>query len=678
MAVTVDAKCAADTEINSVVGTTGITSTNLTVGATATALLACLIFDGSANLTTFAMHWDSTGGNVAMTQIGTTTYVSTVGQIVLFGLVNPTAGAKTLKATWVGTGVGYMASMSFIGTDTSSVATAFTNFNSATPTGATGTFNITGASGNYAFACNGNDDQTYTTFINATSSTLLFSDINNNYAGAAYAPEVGTTTTFSWAQAGSEQNVVAGCTVAVPAGGPINDNVSVTGVSATGFAAPLSLNTYANRISFSTPTTGTGTVTLGTAVSLYQLPSLISGITVGYTIVDQNRWEVGTGTYTASSPATVSRTTIESSCFGAGIPINLSGSAIMSLVVTAAMFTATAPFASPAFTGIPTAPTPSATTNSTRIATTAFVAPSYNDVGSNKLHNALFNIAQRTGPFTTSGYTLDRWAASLATDTVSITQATLADADRAAIGDEEAQFALQNVFTGNSGSAYNAIYQRIENVRRLSNKAVTVSLWAKALTTCYLGVSVDQNLGAGGSPANIFGNGVAILLSTTWTRYSTTFSFGSLSGLTVGTGGDTSSQLNFWFSAGANNAARAGGIPVQSNTIQLWGVQLEISSFASPLEKLDPRYDLYNCQRFFQYHTAVLISGYSGGNLNTDFAYPVTMRAVPTVALDTTSFSNASGLLDTPELSHIRFQITLTTVPLAGFSQTNVGLSADL
>ena len=52
MAVTVDAKCAADTEINSVVGTTGFTSTNLTVGEAATALFACLVFDGSANLTT--------------------------------------------------------------------------------------------------------------------------------------------------------------------------------------------------------------------------------------------------------------------------------------------------------------------------------------------------------------------------------------------------------------------------------------------------------------------------------------------------------------------------------------------------------------------------------------------------------------------------------------------------
>ena len=155
MALTVDAKAAALTEISAVNGTTGKTSTNLTVTASATGLLASLCFDGSANLGSIAMHWDATSTNVAMTQIGTTTYVAGVGQIALFGLVSPVSGAKTLKATWTGTGTGYMASMSFAGSVSSSVAAAFTNFNSATPTGSTGTFNITGASGNYAFAVKG-------------------------------------------------------------------------------------------------------------------------------------------------------------------------------------------------------------------------------------------------------------------------------------------------------------------------------------------------------------------------------------------------------------------------------------------------------------------------------------------------------------------------------------------
>jgi hypothetical protein len=268
MAVTVDAKCAAVTEIVGVVGSTGKTSTNLTVGATATTLICTLCFDGSATLTAPAVHWDSTGTNVAMTQIGTTVTSAGNGQIMLFGLVNPVAGAKTLKATWTGTGTGYMASMSFIGTDTTSIATAFTNFNSATPTGTGSTaFNITGASGNYAIAVNGNDNATYTTFIHATSSVALYTDANENYSGAAYAPEVGATTAFTWVQAASQINVVAGCTIAVPAG----TNASATGVAGTGAAGTVTASIGANE----TGVTGTGGVGSVTA----QVSDIPTGVT---------------------------------------------------------------------------------------------------------------------------------------------------------------------------------------------------------------------------------------------------------------------------------------------------------------------------------------------------------------------------------------------------------------
>ena len=667
MAVTVDATCAADTEINSVNGTTGITSTNLTVGATATALFAVLIFDGSATLTSPAMFWDATGTNVSMTQIGSTVTVSTVGQIMMFGLVSPVAGAKTLKATWSGTGVGYMASMSFIGTDTGSVATAFTHAVTATPTGTTGTQNITGASGNYAICANGNDNETYTTFINATSSTLLFSDVNNNYAAAAYAPETGTTTTFSWATAGSEQNVVAGCTVTAPAAGT---NVSVTGAAATGAAGSLALttNTYGNRVQFSTSTTGTGTVNVGSATTLYQLPTVaevISGTQVGYTIVDNALWEVGTGVYTFSSVFTLARSTIESSTFGAGIPISLDGNAFVSFVFTAAMFTGTATLASPAFTGTPTVPTASGSTNTTQIATTAFAAPAYNTVGSNKIHNPLFNVAQRSaGAFTATGYTLDRWGASVSTDTVSITQASLADADRSAIGDEEAFNSLQNVFTGNSGTAFNAIYQRIENLRRLSNKTVTVSFWAISTIPVSIGVSIDQYMGTGGTPsANVLGSGVAIAISTTWARYQATFTLGSTLGLTLGSNNDHASQVNFWFSSGATQAMRAGYIGVQSATIKLWGVQLEIDSFASPLEKPDLRYDTSNCQRFYQVGN-FSYNGYTSTGIveSTPMLFPVTMRAAPSV---TPTFGTQTNCASS----------TTTGITANGFSPQTTGSS---
>ena len=90
-----------------------------------------------------------------------------------------------------------------------------------------------------------------------------------------------------------------------------------------------------NRAKMSTSTTGTGTITLGSAESGYQTfadAGVANSDIVRYVIEDDAAWEIGTGTYTASG-TTLTRTVSESSNSDAAL--NLSGAAVVFVGATA-------------------------------------------------------------------------------------------------------------------------------------------------------------------------------------------------------------------------------------------------------------------------------------------------------------------------------------------------------
>jgi hypothetical protein len=235
------------------------------------------------------------------------------------------------------------------------------------------------------------------------------------------------------------------------------------------------------------------------------------------------------------------------------------------------------------------------------------------------------------GPFTVSGYTLDRWYQSIVNGTLGTTRIALADADRTAIGDEAATYAMQCVVVGGAPVAsVTAIQMPLEGVRPTAGKTLTISFWARAASgTPKIGVSFSQFFGTGGSPsASVNPAGSAVTISTTWARYTVTLACPSIIGKVLGTNGDDQNDVTFWFSSGTTNNTQAGGIGVQSGTFSLWGMQNEVGSVATPLEKPDPQQDLAKCQRFYCTFAVLVPAAANPSNI----VLPVTMRANPAVA----------------------------------------------
>jgi hypothetical protein len=345
-----------------------------------------------------------------------------------------------------------------------------------------------------------------------------------------------------------------------------------------------------------------------------------------------------------------------------------------------------APLASPVFTGIPTAPTAPALTSTGQLATTAFAttgittamnsayALASHNTGRNFVLNPMMTVQQRgLGPWT-GGYTADRWIIGTTFDTENYSIITLTNADRAAIGDEDARWALQNTFVGSSANntSVSYLHTKIENLFRFTNKTMTLSFWARCTSgTLNIGMNFLQNYGTGGSPTTnawVLPNGSSVTISTTWGRYTITVNMPSIAGATLGTNLDHNLWVALFMSANTG-IGPISGIGVQSGTVQFWGVQLELGSSVTPLEKRPYQQELASCQRYYQ----IMSLNWGGYCLagaaqpwGTSMPFPVQMRASPTMTIISPSYIQCSSLVVAPLAGSYYMGITATATGMIG------------
>ena len=222
--------------------------------------------------------------------------------------------------------------------------------------------------------------------------------------------------------------------------------------------------------------------------------------------------------------------------------------------------------------------------------------------GRNKIINGNFDIWQRGTSFTASGYTCDRWRLDTfggAGTTLTRQAFTLGQTD---VPDNPDYYLRAVTTTDSSADAGTILSQRIEDVKTFSGQTITVSFYAKADAVKNINIELRQDFGSGGSPSSQIAATTPqkFALSTTWTKYTKTFSIASISGKTLGTSGGDYLRLAFWLGAGSDYDSRTNTLGNQAGTFEFAQVQVEKGSSATDFEHKTKTATELDCFRYYQ------------------------------------------------------------------------------
>jgi len=220
----------------------------------------------------------------------------------------------------------------------------------------------------------------------------------------------------------------------------------------------------------------------------------------------------------------------------------------------------------------------------------------------NLIINGNFDIWQRGTSQTANGYgSVDRFLTDFvgSTNTMSLQSFTVGQTD---VPNAPTYYARHNVTGVTGASNYCIFLQRIEGVRLLAGETVTLSFWAKANINRYMSIEAVQYFGTGGSPSSpVYACGVKKhSITTSWQKYTYTFSFPSISGKTLGTGRNDYQAIVFWFDGGSSFDSRTDSLGHQSGIFDISQVQLEKGSTASDFENRSFADEMLLCQRYYE------------------------------------------------------------------------------
>lgn len=278
----------------------------------------------------------------------------------------------------------------------------------------------------------------------------------------------------------------------------------------------------------------------------------------------------------------------------------------------------------------------------------------------NKIINGDFDICQRALSQTTAGYgSDDRWDNSNAgtTKTHSIQAFTLG---QTSVPGEPKNFSRTVVTSVAGANNYCNKIQRVEGVRSLAGRRVTLTFYAKADAAKNIAVELLQWFGSGGSPSDQVSFGITTCaLTPGWKRFDIVVDVPPIAGKTIGTSGTDHLGVVFWLEAGSSLNARTNNLGQQSGTFDIAHVSLvegDAAAEGDPLSPRHPQQELALCQRYFERGAnGIDVYEVAGGNSRLTVNYKVSKRAVPSIGQIDGGAINFTATMLAPNPSAERF-----------------------
>jgi|GEM_PF-3594502 hypothetical protein len=215
----------------------------------------------------------------------------------------------------------------------------------------------------------------------------------------------------------------------------------------------------------------------------------------------------------------------------------------------------------------------------------------------NYLINGGFDVWQDGSTFNTSAWTADMWYAYQYISTMAVGKQAF-PAGQVAVPNNPRNYLQIGVTGVAGGDSQVVLFQKIEDVTRLSGKTFTLSFWCSADSSKNISIEAAQVFGVGGS-AMVSNIGVTKqAVGAGWQRVTATITFPSISGKTLGTG--HYSQITIWLCAGTNLNARTNTLGIQSGTFCFANFSLVEGTVAQEWQNENVNDVLIQCQRYYE------------------------------------------------------------------------------